>query len=148
LSFIYLLRLIYYYYSLLNVRYRSLLGPRGLLLIYMWGENSNRENLVIHLPAFRTRLLSACLAPTGRLWYSIFLLFGHLGNHCCRNNLMDVLVSQTSLYHRRVIRGCLLLTPLPSSTISFATQNWFSIFWLISHLVTALRPFCVESSVL
>jgi len=26
--------------SLLNVRFRSLLGPRGLLLMYMWGENS------------------------------------------------------------------------------------------------------------
>ena len=26
--------------SLLNVRFGSLLGPRGLLLIYMWGENS------------------------------------------------------------------------------------------------------------
>ena len=25
--------------SLLNIRFRSLLGPRGLLLIYMWGEN-------------------------------------------------------------------------------------------------------------
>ena len=31
-----------YYYSLLNVRFRSLLGPRWLLLIY----------IVIHLPAF------------------------------------------------------------------------------------------------
>jgi hypothetical protein len=38
---------------LLNIRYGSLLGPRGLLLIYMWGENSNKENPVIHLPAFR-----------------------------------------------------------------------------------------------
>jgi hypothetical protein len=133
---------------LLNVRYGSLLGPRGLLLIYMWGENSNRENPVIHLPAFRTRLLGACLAPAGRLWYSTSLLFGHLGNHCCRNNLIDTLVSRTSLYYCRVIRGCLLLAPLPSSAISFATRNWFSIFWLMSHLVTALRPFCVESSVL
>jgi hypothetical protein len=26
--------------SLLNVRFRSLLGPHGLLLIYIWGENS------------------------------------------------------------------------------------------------------------
>ena len=26
--------------SLLNVRFGSLLGPHGLLLIYMWGENS------------------------------------------------------------------------------------------------------------
>ena len=25
---------------LLNVRFGSLLGPRGLLLMYMWGENS------------------------------------------------------------------------------------------------------------
>jgi hypothetical protein len=33
----------YYYYSLLNVRFGSLLGPRGLLLIYMWGEYSVSE---------------------------------------------------------------------------------------------------------
>ena len=46
------------------------LGLRGLLLIYMWGENSIRENPVICLPAFRIRLLGACLAPAGRLWYS------------------------------------------------------------------------------
>jgi hypothetical protein len=26
--------------SLLNVQFGSLLGPHGLLLIYMWGENS------------------------------------------------------------------------------------------------------------
>jgi hypothetical protein len=26
--------------SLLNVQFGSLLGPRGLLLIYIWGENS------------------------------------------------------------------------------------------------------------
>ena len=26
--------------SLLNVRFGSLLGPRGVLLMYMWGENS------------------------------------------------------------------------------------------------------------
>jgi hypothetical protein len=121
-----LYRLLYYregnyYYSLLNVRYRSLLGPRGLLLIYMWGENSNRENPIIHLPAFRTRLLSTCLVPIGYLWYSTSLLFGYLGNYCCCNNPMDTLVLQTSLYHCRVIRGCLLLTPLPSSAISFAT---------------------------
>ena len=56
-----------YYYSLLNIQFGSLLGPRGLLLIYMWGENSVRENPVIHLPAFRTRLLGACLAPASRL---------------------------------------------------------------------------------
>jgi hypothetical protein len=37
---------------LLNVRFGSLLGPRGLLLMYMWGENSVRENPVIRLPAF------------------------------------------------------------------------------------------------
>src|SRR6266704_1953799 len=83
----------YIYYSLLNVRYGSLLGPRGLLLMYMWGENSDRENPVIHLPAFGTRLLGACLAPAGRLWYSTSLLFGHLGNHCCRNKPTDALVS-------------------------------------------------------
>ena len=62
-------------YSLLNVRFGSLLGPRGLLLKYMWGENSDRENPVNHLPAFGTRLLGACLAPAGRLWYSTSLLF-------------------------------------------------------------------------
>ena len=26
--------------SLLNVRFGSLLGPHGLLLVYIWGENS------------------------------------------------------------------------------------------------------------
>ena len=30
---------LYNNYSLLNVQFGSLLGPRGLLLIYMWGEN-------------------------------------------------------------------------------------------------------------
>ena len=33
----------YYYYLLLNVQFGSLLGPRGLLLIYMWGENSFKK---------------------------------------------------------------------------------------------------------
>ena len=28
---------------MLNIRFGSLLGPRGLLLIYMWGENSERK---------------------------------------------------------------------------------------------------------
>jgi len=32
-----------YYYLLLNVRFGSLLGLRGLLLMYMWGENSERK---------------------------------------------------------------------------------------------------------
>jgi len=36
---------IYIYYSLLNVRFGSLLGPHGLLLIYMWGENSFKKTL-------------------------------------------------------------------------------------------------------
>src|SRR6266700_313695 len=79
--------------NMLNVRYGSLLGPRGLLLIYMWGENSDRENPVIHLPAFGTRLLGACLAPAGHLWYSTSLLFGYLRNHCCHNKPTDALVS-------------------------------------------------------
>ena len=83
------------YYSLLNVRFGSLLGPRGLLLIYMWGENSNRENPVNCLPAFGTCLLGACLALVSHLWYSISLIFGHLGNHCCRNKPTDALVSRT-----------------------------------------------------
>ena len=105
--------LFYYYYSLLNVRYRSLLGLRGLLLIYIWGENSVkgnsiRENPVIHLPVSRTRLLGAYLALAGLLWHSTSLLFGHLGNHCCCNKRTDALVSRTSLYHCRVIRGHLL----------------------------------------
>ena len=123
---------------MLNVRFGSLLGPRGLLLIYMWGENSSRENPVIHLPAFGTRLLGACLAPAGHLWYSISLLFGHFGNHCCRNKPTDALVSQTPLYYCRVIRGYLLLAPLPFTAISFATRNWFksiyiSIYFNIIH---------------
>jgi len=41
----------------------------------MWGENSDRENPVNHLPAFGTRLLGACLAPAGRLWCSVSLPF-------------------------------------------------------------------------
>ena len=36
---------LYIYYSLLNVQFGSLLGPRGLLLIYMWGENSFKKTL-------------------------------------------------------------------------------------------------------
>ena len=64
-----------YIYSLLNVRFGSLLGPHGLLLKYMWGENLDRENPVNYLPAFGTRLLGACLAPAGRLWCSISLPF-------------------------------------------------------------------------
>src|SRR6266702_8965592 len=86
-------KILFIIYSLLNVRFGSLLGPRGLLLIYMWGENFDRENPMIHLPAFGTRLLGACLAPMGRLWYSTSLLLGRLGNHCCRNKPMDALVS-------------------------------------------------------
>ena len=61
---------------------------------------------------------------------------------------MDALVSQTLLYYYRVIRGRPLLAPPPSITISFTTRNQFSIFQLISHQVTALRPFYIESSVL
>src|SRR5438105_15905237 len=79
-------------YSLLNVRFGSLLGPRGLLLIYMWGENSIRENPVNRLPAFRTCQLSACLVPTGYLWYSTSLYFDYLRNHCCRTKPTDALV--------------------------------------------------------
>src|SRR6266550_5495172 len=54
-----------------------------------------RENLMNRLPAFGTCLLGAYLAPAGHLWYSTSLLFGHLGNHCCRNKPMDELVSLT-----------------------------------------------------
>src|SRR6266403_1930494 len=91
-------------------------------------------------------------APTRRLrvTYSAptTLLFNLLRNHYCYNKPTDALVSQTLLYYCRVIRGRPLLAPSPSIAISFATRNWFSTFWLISHWVTALRPFCVESSVL
>jgi hypothetical protein len=90
----------------------------------------------------------AYLAPINHQWYSTTLLFNLFGNYCCCNKLIDTLVLQTLLYYYRVIRGHLLLTPLPFITISFITWNWFSIFWLISYWVTALRPFCVESSVL
>ena len=98
------------------------------------------------------RLGLACKAPARRLRVTCgaltTLLFNLLGNHCCRNKPTDALVSQTLLYYYRVIRGRLLLAPPPFIAISFATQNWFSTFWLISHWVTALTPFCVKSSVL
>src|SRR6266568_4305652 len=105
----------YYYYSLLNVRFGSLLGPRGLLLIYMWGENSDRENPMIHLPAFGTCLLGACLAPAGRLWYFISLLFGHLRNHCCRNKPTDALVSRTCSTTVESLGGTCCLPRYPPS---------------------------------
>ena len=76
------------------------------------------------------------------------LLFNLLRNYYCRNKPTDALVSQTLLYYYRVIRGHPLLAPLPSIAISFATQNQFSIFQLISHQVTALRPFYNKSSIL
>src|SRR6266550_2656640 len=84
--------IIFILYSLLNVRYGSLLGLHRLLLIYMWGENFDKENPMVHLPAFKTCLLSACLAPVNRLWYFTFLLFGHFGNHCYHNKPMNILV--------------------------------------------------------
>src|ERR1700727_2699899 len=97
---------------------------------------------MIHFPAFwdspTRRLRVTCGASTT-------LLFDLLGNHCCRNKPTDALVLQTLLYY---YRGRPLLAPPPSIAISFATRNWFSTFWLISHWVTALGPFCVESSVL
>jgi len=61
--------------SLLNVRFGSLLGPRGLLLKYMWGENSDRENPVTHLPAFGTRL-KRNISINYRVFYiAIFYIF-------------------------------------------------------------------------
>ena len=93
-----------------------------------------------------------CKAPVRHLRVSCgtptTLLFDLLRNHCCRNKPIDALVSQTLLYYYRVIRGRPLLAPPPSIAISFATRNWFSTFWLISHWVTALRPFYIKSSVL
>ena len=100
---------------------------------------------MIYLPAFWDspirRLRVTYSAPTT-------LLFDLLRNHYCRNKPTDALVSQTLLYYYRVIRGHPLLAPLPSITISFITRNQFSIFQLISHQVTALRPFYIESSIL
>ena len=134
--------------SLLNVRFGSLLGLRGLLYIHIG------RKLYLRKPRdLSPRLLELTYkAPIRRLQVtysaSTTLLFDLLGNHCCRNKPTDALVSQTLLYYYRVIRGRLLLAPPPSITISFVTRNWFSTFWLISHWVTALRPFCVESSVL
>ena len=75
----------------------------------------------------KPRNLSPCLlglaykAPTSHLQCSTTLLFNLLRNHCCRNKPTDALVSQTLLYYCRVIRGRLLLAPLPSITISFTT---------------------------
>ena len=56
------------------------------------------------------------------------LLFNLFGNYCCCNKFINALVSQILLYYYRVIRGRPLLAPPLSITISFATQNWFSIF--------------------
>ena len=47
-----------------------------------------------------------------------------------------------------LLGGAHYLPPPPFITISFAIQNWFSIFQLISHWVTALRPFYIKSSIL
>ena len=66
--------------------------------------------------------------PISHQWCSTTLLFNLLRNHYCRNKPTDALVLHTILYSYRVIRGRLLLTPLPSITIFFATQNWSSIF--------------------
>ena len=99
------------------------------------------------------RLLGlACEAPARRLRVTCgapaTLLFNLLRNHCCRNKPTDALVLQTLLYYYRVIRGHPLLAPLPSITISFTTQNQFSIFQLISYQVTVLRPLYIKSSIL
>ena len=90
------------------------------------------------------RLLGlAYKAPASCQWCFTTLIFNLFGNHCCRNKPMDALVSHTLLYCCRVTGGRLLLAPLPS--ISFATQNWSNTFWLISHWVTALRPFVLRA---
>ena len=83
----------YIIYSLLNVQYGFLLSPRGLLLIYMWGENSDRENPMIYLPAFRARLC-ACLAPAGHLQYFTSLLLAILGTIAAVTSL------RTRQYHK------------------------------------------------
>ena len=86
--------------------------------------------------------------PISYLQYFITLLYNLFRNYYCYNKPIDVLVLQTLLYYCRVIKGCLLLTPLPFITISFITQNWFSIFQLISYQVTALRSFYIKSGIL
>ena len=90
----------------------------------------------------------AYLAPISYLQCSTTLLFNLFRNYCCHIKPIDALVSQTQLYYCRVIRGRLILAPLPSITISFITQNQSSIFQLISYQVTALRPFYIKSSIL
>ena len=112
---------------------------RKLYLRKPYNPSPRLLGLAYKAPARRLRV--TCGAPTT-------LLFDLLGNYCCCNKPTDALVLQTLLYYYRVIRGRLLLAPLPFIAISFATQNWFSIFWLISHWVTALRPFYIKSSVL
>ena len=88
--------------------------------LYTYGEKTLvKENPVNRLLAFRTCLLSACLAPAGHLWYSKSLLFGHLRNHCCRNKPMDALVLQTCFTTVESLGGtCCLprypLLPFPS----------------------------------
>ena len=61
--------------------------------LYIYKEKTLvRENPINCLPAFKTCLLSTCLAPISHLWYFKSLLFGYFKNHCCRNKPIDALV--------------------------------------------------------
>ena len=100
---------------------------------------------MIHLPAFWD-------SPTWRLRVACGALLPYfltsLGTTTAVISLQTRQYYKLLLYYYRVIMGRLLLTPLPSITISSITQNQFSIFQLISYQVTTLRPFYINSSVL
>src|SRR6266704_7221620 len=82
--------------------------------LYTCGEKTLvRENPMNRLPAFKTCLLGAYLAPVDHLWYFTSLLFGHLRNHCCRNKPTDTLVLQTHFTPVKSLGAtCLPLYPL------------------------------------
>src|SRR6266700_961539 len=109
----------------------------------MWGENSNRENPVIHLPAFGTRLLGACLAPAWHLGVAYSTLhpyfFSHLRNHCCRNKPIDTLVSYTCSTTVESLGGaqCLPLYPLLLFPLQLRTG--------LIHLANKLLSNCLKA---
>ena len=105
------------------------------------------RNVLFFTKAIPLDLNRIYIIPLNLPW-SLFAPLHLLGNHCCCNKPIDMLISQTLLYYYRVIRERPLLAPLLFIAISFTTWNWFSIFWLISQWVTALRPFYIKSSVL
>ena len=113
--------LVYNNNLLLNIQFRSLLGPRGLLYIYIGRKLYLRKP---HNPS-PCLLGLAYKAPIKYLQviYNIFtiLLFNLFRNYCYCNKPINALVLLTLLYYYRVIRGRPLLTPLFFIVIFFTT---------------------------